>query len=82
MNPQDCIKDYVGKRNEHKIFVASNDEELRNHFRNEVGAVPLFFLVNSVLIMDSPSDVTQTKFQIKEQLKLEPTRSEKKFLRT
>jgi hypothetical protein len=36
---------------------------------------------NSVLIMDSPSDVTQTKFHIKEQLKMEPTKAERKFFK-
>ena len=60
--PDECIKIFVGARNEAKVFVASNDEDLRNHFRNEVGAVPLFFIKNNVLIMDSPSEVTQTKF--------------------
>jgi len=30
--------------------------------------------------MDSPSEVTEQKFKIKEQLKLEPTKAEKKFL--
>ncbi len=62
MAPDECIKTYIGSRNESKVFVASNDEDLRNHFRNEVGAVPLFFIKNNVLIMDSPSEVTQTKF--------------------
>lgn len=64
--PNECIKNFVGKKNEAKVFVATNDEELRNYFRNEVGAVPLFFMKNNVLIMDSPSDVTQTKFELKE----------------
>ena len=81
MTPDECIKTYISSRNESKVFVASNDEDLRNYFRNEVGAVPLFFIKNNVLIMDSPSEVTQTKFQLKEQLKLEPTRAEKKFFK-
>ena len=79
--PDQCIKNFVGNKNEHKVFVATNDEELRKYFRNDIGAVPLFFIKNGILIMDSPSDVTTTKFQIKEQLKMEPTRSEKKFLK-
>ena len=56
--PDECIKNYVGKKNEHKVFIATNDEDLRNYFRNEIGAVPLFFIKNNVLIMDSPSEVT------------------------
>jgi hypothetical protein len=32
--------------------------------------------------MDSPSEVSEAKFKIKEQLKLEPTRAEKKFFKS
>ena len=32
--------------------------------------------------MDSPSEVTEAKFKIKEQLKLEPTKAEKKFFKS
>ena len=31
--------------------------------------------------MDSPSDVSDQKFKLREQLKLEPTKSEKMFLK-
>ena len=31
--------------------------------------------------MDAPSEVSRTKFHIKEQLKLEPTKAEKRFLK-
>ena len=31
--------------------------------------------------MDSPSDISQTKFHIKEQLKMEPTKAERKFFK-
>ena len=79
--PAECIKDFVGSRNEAKVFVASNDETLRNYMRDVVATVPLFFLKNAVLIMDSPSDVAKTKFQIKEQLKMEPTKADKRFLK-
>ena len=48
--------------------MATQDEDLRNALRN------------NVLIMDSPSEVTEQKFKLKEQLKLEPTKAEKKFL--
>lgn len=79
--PDECIKNFVGSKNEAKVFVASNDSDLRNHFRNNVGTVPLFFFQSNVLVMDAPSEVSQTKFELKEQLKLEPTRAEKKFLK-
>ena len=72
---------YIGKRNENKAFVATNDEELRNKIRNN-GSAPLFFYNKSnVLIMDSPSDVSEAKFKIREQMKLEPTKAEKMFLK-
>jgi len=46
------------------------------------GSVPLFFFnKSSVLVMDSPSEVSEQKFKIREQLKLEPTKAEKIFLR-
>lgn len=77
--PNECIKNYIGKRNEQKVFIATQDEDLRNDLRNN-GSAPIFFFRNNVLIMDSPSDVTEQKFKLKEQLKLEPTKAEKKFL--
>ena len=58
MPPDECIKNFIGGKNEVKVFLATNDEDLRNFMRNEVGTVPLFFLNNNVLIMDSPSDVS------------------------
>lgn len=66
MSPDECIKKYAGPKNEHKIFIATQDEDLRNYLRNDVGTTPIFFLRKGVLIMDSPSEVTETKFQIKE----------------
>ena len=64
--PDDCLKNFVGNKNEAKVFIASNDPDLRNYFRNEVGTVPLFFFLNNVLVMDAPSEVSQAKFEIKE----------------
>ena len=70
--PNECILNYIGKRNESKVFVGTNDEELRNQLRNN-GSCPIFFFKNNVLIMDAPSDVSDQKFKLKEQLKMEPT---------
>ena len=81
IDPDECILAYIGKRNEEKVFVCTNDEELRNKLRNN-GSVPIFFFNRAnVLIMDSPSDVSEQKFKIREQLKLEPTKAEKMFLK-
>jgi len=55
MEPDECIMNFINKRNEEKVFVATNDEELRNELRN-LGTVPLFFFKKQVLIMDTPSD--------------------------
>ena len=56
--PNECIQNYIGKRNEQKVFVATQDEDLRNTLRNN-GSAPIFFFRYNVLIMDSPSDVTE-----------------------
>ena len=56
-SPDECILDYIGKRNENKVFVATNDVHLRNNLRNN-GTCPIFFFQYNVLIMDAPSDVS------------------------
>jgi hypothetical protein len=77
-----CMEAFIGKRNENKVFVGTNDEELRNRIRDK-GIAPIFFYdkKSGILIMDKPSDVVNQKLQIKEQLKMEPTHYEKKMLR-
>ena len=53
-----CIEAFIGKRNENKVFVGTNDEELRNRIRDK-GIAPIFFYdrKSGILIMDKPSDV-------------------------
>ena len=51
-------------------------EDLRNKLRNN-GTCPIFFFKYNVLVMDAPSDVSDQKFKLKEQLKMEPTKQEK-----
>ena len=72
IDPDDCIVNFINKRNEEKVFVGTNDEELRNTLRN-LGTVPIFFFRRQVLIMDTPSDAFTQKMNLKELLKLEPT---------
>ena len=72
MDPDQCILDFVGKKNEEKVFVGTNDSELRNQLRN-LGTVPVFFFKQEVLIMDTPSDQFEQKLKLKELLKMEPT---------
>ena len=58
LEPDECILSYIGKKNENKVFVGTNDEDLRNKLRNN-GSVPIFFFNHSnILIMDSPSEVS------------------------
>ena len=81
--PDECIKNYIGKRNDSKVFVCTNDEDLRNVLRN-LGIVPIFFFKKGVLIMDSPTEITEEKHKLviyltltlsqKEQLKNEPSK--------
>jgi len=40
--PDECFKSILGKRNEPKLFVGTQDEALRNELRN-TGTVPIFF---------------------------------------
>ena len=53
-----CMESFIGKRNENKVFVGTNDEELRNRIRDK-GIAPIFFYDkrSGMLIMDRPSDV-------------------------
>ncbi len=49
--PDECIKNFIAKRNESKVFVCTNDEQLRNELRN-LGTVPIFFMKHNILVMD------------------------------
>eukprot|EP00356_Strombidium_inclinatum_P010092 CAMPEP_0170494420 /NCGR_PEP_ID=MMETSP0208-20121228/14635_1 /TAXON_ID=197538 /ORGANISM="Strombidium inclinatum, Strain S3" /LENGTH=121 /DNA_ID=CAMNT_0010770477 /DNA_START=103 /DNA_END=468 /DNA_ORIENTATION=- len=42
MDPDECLINFIDKRNEEKVFIATNDESLRNDLRN-LGTVPIFF---------------------------------------
>ena len=72
LDPDECIMNFINKRNEEKIFVGTNDEDLRNELRN-LGTVPIFFFKAQVLIMDTPSGTFNEKMKYKEMMKLEPT---------
>ena len=62
--PDECIKNFIGKKNEAKHFVCTNDEELRNELRN-LGTVPIFFFKrDGILVMDSPTEITEEKHRM------------------
>ena len=73
IDPDECILNFIDKRNEAKVFVGTNDEDLRNDLRN-LGTVPIFFFRRQVLIMDTPSDAFNDRMALKEVLKMEPTK--------
>ena len=56
----DCIERLVGKKNLKKLFVATQDEELRKKFRS-MPAVPLIYFKHGIMTLDPPSDATLVK---------------------
>lgn len=63
LSADECIRNFIGKKNEPKVFVATNDEDLRNDLRN-LGTVPIFFFKHNLLIMDSPTEITEEKHRM------------------
>lgn len=61
--PDECIKLFIDKKNESKHLVCTNDEELRNDLRN-LGTVPIFFFKHNILVMDSPTEITEEKHRM------------------
>lgn len=57
LTPIECIKSIVLPKNQFKYILATQYIELRNQLR-AVPGIPLVFLKNSVMIMDSVSNVT------------------------
>jgi U3 small nucleolar RNA-associated protein 23 len=63
ISADDCVRNFIGKKNEAKVFVGTNDEDLRNDLRN-LGTVPIFFFKHSMLVMDAPTEVTEEKHRM------------------
>lgn len=61
--PDECIRNFIGKKNEAKHFVCTNDEDLRNDLRN-LGTVPIFFFKYGILVMDAPTEITEEKHRM------------------
>lgn len=57
LTPMECIKSIILPKNQFKYILATQYIELRNQLRSVPG-IPLVFLKNSVMIMDSVSNVT------------------------
>jgi U3 small nucleolar RNA-associated protein 23 len=73
VSANECIKSLVANNNEY--FVGAMDEKLRNILYHIPG-VPTFFIMNNMLIFDTPSPAS-TKYQYKvEREKARPTNNE------
>ena len=79
MNPTNCIRDYIGKKNNLKYFVATQDNFLRIQLR-KIPGVPLIFFEQNMLLMDKPSRISIEASERRENLKEEPKKKEKKLL--
>lgn len=78
---QDCILRFIGKKNLKKLFVATQDKELRKKARL-IPCVPLVYFKHNIMTLDPPSEVTLTKAKRvittqKENMKFKPEASEK-----
>ena len=79
MNPTNCIRDYIGKKNNLKYFVATQDNFLRIQLR-KIPGVPLIFFEQNMLLMDKPSRISIEASERRENLKEDPKKIEKKLL--
>jgi len=57
---QECLRRRVGKKNKHKLWVATQDAELRDEFR-QIPGVPLIYFYNNVLTLEDPSKASVDK---------------------
>jgi rRNA-processing protein FCF1 len=57
LTPTNCIRDYIGKKNNSKYFVATQDNFLRVQLR-KIPGVPLIFFEQNMLLMDKPSRIS------------------------
>ena len=79
LSPTNCIRDYIGNKNNSKYFVATQDNFLRIQLRNIPG-VPLIFFEQNMLLMDKPSKISISASERRENLKENPQKKEKKLL--
>ena len=71
LSPTNCIRDYIGNKNQSKYFVATQDNFLRIQLRNIPG-VPLIFFEQNMLLMDKPSKRSIEASERREDLKEDP----------
>ena len=79
LSATNCIRDYIGKKNNLKYFVATQDNFLRVQLR-KIPGVPLIFFEQNMLLMDKPSRISIEASERRENLKEDPKQKEKKTL--
>ena len=79
LSPTNCIRDYIGNKNQFKYFVATQDNFLRIQLR-KIPGVPLIFFEQNMLLMDKPSKISIESSERRENLKEDPQKKEKKLL--
>ena len=77
LTPTNCIRDYIGKKNNSKYFVATQDNFLRVQLR-KIPGVPLIFFEQNMLLMDKPSRISIEASERRENLKEDPKQKEKR----
>lgn len=80
LSPENCIKSLIGKKNQKKYFVATQDAFLRSHLR-KIAGVPLLFFEQNMILVDKPSKASIDASNRREGLKEEPKKFEKKLLK-
>ena len=79
MDPISCIRNYIGKKNYDKYFVATQDDFLRNQLR-KIPGVPLIFFGQNMLLIDKLSPASLIASERRENLKEAPQKKEQKIL--
>ena len=79
MEPVNCIRSYIGKRNMDKYFVATQDKFLRSMLR-KIPGVPLIFFDQNMILIDKLSGASLEASERREGLKEDPQKKEKKIL--
>ena len=80
IDPITCIRNYIGKKNHDKYFVATQDDFLRKQLR-KIPGVPLIFFDQNMLLIDKLSPSSLEASEKRENLKEAPQKKEQKILK-
>ncbi len=79
IDPITCIRNYIGKKNHDKYFVATQDDFLRKQLR-KIPGVPIIFFDQNMLLIDKLSPCSLEASEKRENLKEAPQKKEQKIL--